>query len=367
MRTQSLLAFIAALAVLLASALPGKNSAQDLPPPPQTIRVGVLTIFHSQRLIITAINTPLVASAAGHTFFLQAQSQHDQVEVRFSDANNLLVRFAGKEFHADSLHSASRNNSAADFFLSIPGKFERRYRGTLDVTARDASLLPIVTLDLELAVATVVQSESPPDAAFEMLKAQAVATRSYFLAAPPRHKDFDFCDLTHCQTLRDLPAANSPAERAAKATQGEVLLYNGAPIPAMYTRSCSGHTLTPAQVAMPSTFYPFQSVRCEACSENPIRWTRKLSREDAAQLKPNDESSRLELCRRLGWNAVPSNTFESHPAGDEILLEGKGYGHGIGLCQRGAQALALQGVSYREILAHYFPGTQIAAENLPRR
>ena len=65
--------------------------------------------------------------------------------------------------------------------------------------------------------------------------------------------------------------------------------------------------------------------------------------------------------RRLSWNAVPSNNFNAHEENGEVILEGAGHGHGIGLCQHGAQAMAASGATFREILAHYFPNTAVAA------
>ena len=101
-------------------------------------------------------------------------------------------------------------------------------------------------MDLETAVASVVAAEGTVDTPSEALKALAVAARSYFVAGKGRHRDFDFCDTTHCQFLREPPASNSAATQAVSATRGLVITYQSAyqsqPIAAMYTRSCSGRT-----------------------------------------------------------------------------------------------------------------------------
>jgi stage II sporulation protein D len=72
------------------------------------------------------------------------------------------------------------------------------------------------------------------------------------------------------------------------------------------------------------------------------------------------ESGRLAVDRRLGWNAVPSNNFTSREEGVQVILEGAGQGQGIGLCQRGATAMAEEGGSFRQILNHYFPNATLS-------
>jgi stage II sporulation protein D len=214
-------------------------------------------------------------------------------------------------------------------------------------------------MDLENAVASVVAAESTPGTPSEALKALAVAARSYFVAGKGRHRDFDFCDTTHCQFLREPLASNTAAAQAISATRGLVIAYQSQPVAAMYTRSCSGSTRTPAELGLPPAAYPYYSVDCQYCRQNPSRWESRLSAADAAALRGSNEFSRLRLGRSLGWSAVPSNNFVVRKEGEQTILRGVGQGHGIGLCQAGAKAMAEEGADFREILAHYYPNTAI--------
>jgi stage II sporulation protein D len=323
------------------------------------VRIGVLGIFHPQELALRADpGSQLLVVAGGQQLFLQSRSACNSITVRRSE-KMLVIDGCGKMFHVERLLATDRNQKAAGFVLSIPRKLSRRYEGVLEIRAAGGELVPVISMDLELAVTSTVQAETNPGTPTEALKAQAVVSRSYLSANFGRHKNFDFCDLTHCQALREPPGADSPASQAAAATQGLVLSYEGKPIAAMFTRSCGGHTRTPQELGLPQAEYPYFSVACEACEKDPVRWTRRLAGEDASILSAKGENGRLAICRRLGWNAVPSNNFVAGEENDEAILEGTGQGHGIGLCQRGAAFLAGQTSDFREILIHYFPKTKI--------
>ena len=130
----------------------------------------------------------------------------------------------------------------------------------------------------------------------------------------------------------------------------------------MYTRSCSGRTRTPAELGIPSAAYPYYSVECKYCRMHPVHWSSRISAQEAAALHSSDETARLDIDRRLGWDVVPSNDFSmKQEESGQIILEGTGQGHGIGLCQSGAKAMAEQGLGFRRILTHYYPNTAIVS------
>jgi stage II sporulation protein D len=275
----------------------------------------------------------------------------------------MLLSCGSREILAREVRASGRNQQCAGLVVTLPGKIKRRYQGVLELKTKNGELVPVIAMGLETAVASVVQAETTPGTPMEALKAQAVVSRSYFVAGGGRHTDFDFCDLTHCQFMREPPASDSPAVNAAASTHGLVLTYEEKPVAAMFTRSCGGRTRTPEEIHLSQAGYPYFSVLCDFCYNNPIRWTRKVSREDAALLSLHGENGRLAIGRRLGWDAVPSNNFTAQEDGGEATLHGVGQGHGLGLCQRGARNMAERGSDFRAILDHYFPNTRL--ETLP--
>lgn len=325
----------------------------------QSVRIGVLGIFHAHQLTLSPVQDEgLLVTAGGQQIFLRPLSACRVLRVR-SSANFLNLTCGGREMRVPELRASGRNQQAASLVLAIPGKIQRRYEGILTLKAKEGELIPVIEMDLETAVAAVVQAETDPGTPREAMKAQAVVSRSYLVAGAGRHKDFDFCDLTHCQLLREPSVPGSPAANAAAATRGMVLTFKGKPFAAMFTRSCGGHTRTPQEIGLTHAEYPYFSVLCEFCYKSPVRWTRKISSKDAALLFLRRENGRLAIGHKLGWDAVPSNNFMAREQNGEVTLQGIGQGHGIGLCQRGARHMAELGSNFHEILAHYFPNTKL--------
>jgi stage II sporulation protein D len=324
-------------------------------------RIGVLGLFHPRRFTVSApAGQALVVHAGEESVVIEKSSGVDSASVRIS-ADGVLLMAGPRAIQAPALTVAGRNNETVDFVLAVPEKITRRYHGTLEIKPSSGTLIAIVTMDRETAVASVVAAEYTPDTPLEALKAQAVAARSYFVAGRGRHHDFDFCDTTHCQFLREPPAPAGAVSKAVAATRDLVLAYDSAPFAAMYTRSCSGQTRTPAELGLPSASYPYYSVECKHCRAHPVRWVNRLSAQDAAGLHSSDEAARLNMVRRRGWAAVPSNDFVVQKERDQILLKGTGQGHGIGLCQAGAKAMAEESADFRQILSHYYPNTTIVS------
>jgi stage II sporulation protein D len=341
LRHGSLLALLLALSVTAAAS---------------TVRVGVFGLFHPRELTVRPAPGATLEVQVGRETFLLYGAQ--SARLRFS-ADRVECRVGDRTVRASSVRVSPRAGDAPGFLLGVPGRIERRYRGSLEVTAAQRELTPVVSMDLEVAVASAVAAESPPGASLEALKAQAVVTRSYYVATRGRHAGFDFCDTTHCQFLRQPPPPGHPASLATAATEGLVLAWRDAPLAALFSANCGGRTRTLAELGIPTDGYPYFSVECPSCRTGSPVWEAQLDLKDAQPLlaAKNLEQARLEVGRKLGWGVIPGSNYQGRREGEKFVIHGRGAGHGVGLCQKGAAAMAASGAGFREILARYFPNT----------
>jgi stage II sporulation protein D len=216
-------------------------------------------------------------------------------------------------------------------------------------------------MNRETAVASIVGAEMIESAPIEALKAQAVATRS-FLAAGPRHIDYDFCDTTNCQFLKSPPPPSSRVARAVQSTRGLILAYRGKPLAAMYSSRCGGKTHSLRDAGMePGDAYPYYAVTCVWCRKHPFTWQSTI-KSRAYSPQPGHEGKRIEQARQWGWSAIPGSDFTATAESDGWHLEGHSLGHGVGMCQFGAVGMALAGSTFREILSHYYPNTTLISQ-----
>lgn len=321
---------------------------------PSTVRIGIFGLFEPMQLQLSPADGGVVRFEFAGQHALEGS---DTTTIQAS-GDSVLATVGGRTFSHERLLIAHPSR----FELSVPGKLSRLYFGALTITASGGKLQPVVTMSLEMAVAAVLAAESDLTGPEQALLAQAVASRSY-LSAGSRHDAFDFCDTTHCQYLTD--GFDPRAERIANATHGSVLRVGGEILRAMFTRSCDGRTRTPQELGLPGGT-SYQAAVCPICAREPHTWTRTHPLADVAELvRERTEQARLEVTRRLGWDAIPSNAYKPTVVRDAVTLHGSGEGHGMGLCQRGAVGLAQQGDTWQAILHRYFPSAtiQVAESN----
>jgi stage II sporulation protein D len=242
-------------------------------------------------------------------------------------------------------------------------------------------------LPLEEYVKNVVNAEVPSHWDMEALKTQAVIARTYALYQKNTNNNPHY-DITS-SVLHQVYKGSTIDARISYAvmhTEGEVLTYDGNLIEAFYHSTSGGKTEDPAEVFGKS--YPYLRPVESNCEMSPYWiWERKIPLDEmgkALNLPGTKEMTissytttgrvktvavvhsngtttlkATDLRKLLGWSRLPSTNFSMSRENDQIVFEGKGYGHGVGLCQWSALKMAQEGKNYKEILSFFYPGATI--------
>lgn len=278
---------------------------------------------------------------------------------------------------------------------------DRWFRGSADLFAVEGHLTGLNLVELESYLYGVIGAEMPASWPTEALKAQAVAARSYALYQwlHRQGQPYDLGDTTRWQVYRGASHESAAVRRAVDATAGEVMVFRGEVIEAMYHDTSGGRTEDLRAVNGQDA--PYLSAVEDFDQNSPYyRWQVNLSAAqlvrdlgldvgDLLGLRPRDRtpSGRLLTVEALGSRGsqllravemrfklhLKSTFFEILPTLvsretnaplASVLFQGRGYGHGLGMSQYGARALAVAGRDYRRILGHYYRGIEVRRERL---
>ena len=269
------------------------------------------------------------------------------------------------------------------------------YRGALKLNVSDGRILLTNIIPVEEYLYGQVAGEMSPHWELEALKAQVVAARSYALYMI-RHPKSSFYDLEKGTADQVYLGAQSESDRirvAVESTKNEVVTKGTLPIKTYYHSRCGGHTESAKAVWNTSEKNHKVGVPCPYCRKFPLNWQIKIKAAELFNLlkiphferKPfkigvlkKTPSGRVneisieadnkkfainseDLRNLLGYTNVKSTRFEISNTPEEVIFDGTGAGHGVGMCQWGAQFLAKKGKTYREILAHYYPSYKISS------
>ena len=343
---------------------------------------------------------------AGEVVRIAVSTGHLEVEVSGSDLRAEPLRDGAA---SRALPSGSARLSLSDGELLLDGTpvagagVAFTARGAIRHAGRDLSgsvevrrgldgLAVIDVLPLEDYVGAVTGAEMPPSFPAEALKAQAIAARTFAvgkkLEARDLGLDYDLGATVLDQVYPGAGRADPRAQAAAEATRGEVLVFEHRPIEAYFHSACGGHTEGGADALGRDLAY-LRPVACELCRTAPryrwhlvvppaelgtvaglsrpatgVRVIRRSATGRVARLEVEAGSERVqidgpELRRRLGYDRLASLAFSVSLGRGGFVFEGKGSGHGAGLCQWGAAGRARAGATYRQILRVYYPGTEL--------
>ena len=292
-----------------------------------------------------------------------------------------------------------------------------KYAGGLKFIVEGDRITAVNCIGMEDYLMSVISSEMKSSASIELLKAHAVISRSWLKARLKDHKagheHFDVCADDHCQRYQGLTmAVGDDVCRAIDRTWGQVLEYGGDICDTRYSKCCGGRTELFStcweDVDLPylqSVEDPFcdcenSSILAQVLNDYDLHtadfhdWTVQYTTDELSELVrtrtgidfgtivaleavERGPSGRIKYLRITGTlreevigkelairkalssSHLKSSAFEIEKSPDGFVLKGRGWGHGVGLCQIGAAAMAAQGYDYRQILSHYYVGAEI--------
>jgi stage II sporulation protein D len=253
-----------------------------------------------------------------------------------------------------------------------------------------------------------------------MLEVQTIISRTYAVSHLGRHaqEGFDLCSTTHCQLYDPQRLLTSKwaaaSSEALRQTSGTIVTFGNQPVQALFHADCGGYTST-AGAVWGGSDRPYLAARPDEgiTADAHAAWqydvtlealtraldadprTRVEGRLEAINVVDRDDAGRANrialesrparpgtantilvvrgdefrqvLSRAFGPRAIRSTLFEVRRAGAAFTFSGRGYGHGVGLCQAGALARLQAGATPRDVIRYYYPGVVLSPEARGRR
>jgi stage II sporulation protein D len=261
-------------------------------------------------------------------------------------------------------------------------------KGSLDVINR---------LNLDDYLKGVIPFEGNPKWALESLKAQAVVSRTFALTKmlARRDQEYDVSAGLISQVYAGKQIEDKKTDQAVDATRGEVLLYKGKIFPAFFHSTCGGATAAANLVWRVKPLPPLGGVECKFCQRSPhYKWEAvitpaEIKQKLAKQEMPIQEvlgirTDKVDKTGRAHKLVIQSTWAEKVVDADAFrvwvdpmrlksnlitkitvrdgafVFKGRGWGHGVGMCQYGMKYLGEIGYGYQEILGYYYPGAQVS-------
>lgn len=272
------------------------------------------------------------------------------------------------------------------FQLSIQKPFQKqvRYDDNLKLVLLRNRMQLVNNIDLDNYIAGVVEAEVGRKPSKEYFKLQGIICRTYALNNLHKHtiEGYNLCDQVHCQVYHGKTFFEDIVS-AVMQTRGIVIVDSDISlITAVFHSSCGGQTVNSEDVWSKSLYY-LRSVRDSFCLNAPnAHWSKEVNANQwenylSSKLSTSSISAKNycsnEPVRKVRFWPTNSLTMEDirndwklrstyfniQKNGEKVIIQGRGYGHGVGLCQIGAMEMANRGYSYSEILHYYYQGVHL--------
>lgn len=309
-------------------------------------------------------------------------TKDDPVFLAFSGGRLVVKTRQSRGFLCDSLIIKGLTGNDG-FSLRISGAvaLKQFYTGSLRCLSDMGKLVLVNISDVEQYIAGVVKAEGGPGKNIEYLKSQALLVRSYMYKYFNRHflDRYNLCDNTHCQAFFGI-TTDSMIIRAALETTGLVVLsHDSILINAAFHSNCGGETSVSENVWLSGHSYLKKVTDPYCTSSRNAKWNKTIPLTEWKEYLAGSgfkgtvsdpagfnfsQITRLPDYK-VGTFSLPftrirsdlglrSAFFSVQADKDSVYLKGRGYGHGVGLCQEGAMTMASKGFNFRQIIEFYF-------------
>jgi stage II sporulation protein D len=359
----------------------------------RTLNIGVFTDNIIKNLKVVPKDSTYVIYADGE-FFADIKGSKT-FTIKWARENQLLLEYDGNRKIVSNVQLLGKSpQSSIGLKPLLPMLDERWYQHHFHITSTILGIKIVNVVNLDYYVAGVVESENGIRETKEFYKTKSIICRTYALNNLRRHEEegYHLCDRVHCQVYKSKSRYNPDIFEAAINTNGQVIVDEKYKlITAAFHSNCGGQTINSEKVwtletsylkSTPDTFCVAQPHATWADSVGINEWINYLE----TKYKYNQSDSITKICLlefeqdtterqdyvynhklviplkdiRMDFK-LKSTLFSYAPneEGSKIIFKGRGFGHGVGLCQEGAMKMAKLGYKYDEILKYYYRNIHI--------
>ena len=363
-------------------------------PHAQTMRIGVFNEANTKSIIFSAIQGNYLLKGDNRAILTLKPLQNIYV-AQSGDSMQCIVQ--NKNLGKFKLIKLSNMTDTGIFSLRVadPPVNLRYYDDNMEMSVSLGKLQTVNIVDIDKYLSGVVESEGGVRASLEYYKTQTVLCRTYVLSHLDRHTEegFFLCDGVHCQAYNGKNTGTSAIVKASRDTRGLVVTDpDSCFITAAFHSDCGGETESAQNVWLIKKPYlkPVQDPYCQ--NQHNFKWEKKISLEQwkqyltsngyklKADVSPsyfNHTQYNRKQYYKLGKDSItfrkirsdfnfPSAFFSLEVKDSNLELHGRGYGHGVGLCQEGAMQMSKLGYNFREIIQFYYQGVNVTEfKNVP--
>lgn len=346
----------------------------------EKVRIGILANKTLQEIQFKVIGNGAFVNDQNSTWI---QPENSTIQIRNIGG---MVRF-----QCDSVQTTTNKiilQAGNDGYFQVqltPQSRKLKYGENIEIKIVNNQLQLVNVMTIDTYISGVVEAEGGPNHELEYYKAQAVISRTYALSQYYKHIDdgYNLCDQTHCQAFNGLPKHEHIMVNAAEQTKSLVIVDENANlITAAFHSNCGGRTNNAEHVWSRPLSY------CVAredtfCTKMPnSNWEKRIPIQEwrryleSKKIPISDTAtmgyfpSEKQLYYREGGSKVllvdmrkdlklKSTYFSAHPDGNDMVLIGQGFGHGVGLCQEGSIRMAQLGYNFEDIIHFYYFNVKI--------